>query len=658
MGFCFDDIAPTTIGGPCGFLYPTLQRNFFENPNALGTDLDVALGVNKVVYFSNFFFDEEPPAGVATSYEDWVTVDRSDVRSRLQTFVNQYFPIGTEKRNILDDPSTLIICDIEPLLNNIPNLSPFEEIVGESLGTNPPSKFFLGDLYEILGISNTDEEYIEITRFIDGFLTRLDALSDVFPDKGLNGNIGIYFGMRGLQEKENGVPVSVAADYSRQKAGFEKLLGAILNDPFSPLSTTQKFSYRRLFQSHPKQIVRFIVNSDLTPERQLFDQVINAVDFQNISYTNSRVSGKFSDHSELIAHVSVGFNNNGGATQLISEEQLGLIVNGLCQQVRGEQDKKIFQTILWASPSLEPLFYPQNGVISDSSIPSGAGTNPTGGYNGGGLFNLELFNTTGCELPPLPLPADVLELLEAIATGELFRNPLEGLVNSALGAIGDVVDSVVDAIPSPELPGRPGEDVLSSLQSVTDSAQQITNEFNDHCARLSGVSNYREGFEPGGGVGDLPGLAGLQAIAQQYNQIKNVFENDALEQALIDQYSPFFSSILGPGDQLYESFNSLIDGDLKNFLPQFPVTDGRLDLSQATVEQLTQFIQLADSIDNLVRDIQFLIDSDNATYFAAADYLAKKALGFSVLTMMEDPCFSQKLLGQIAKPDLKGLLNL
>ena len=102
----------------------------------------------------------------------------------------------------------------------------------------------------------------------------------------------------------------------------------------------------------------------------------------------------------------------------------------------------------------------------------------------------------------------------------------------------------------------------------------------------------------------------------------------------------------------------MIDGDLKNFLLQFPVTDGRLDLSQATVEQLTQFIQLADSIDNLVRDIQFLIDSDNATYFAAADYLAKKALGFSVLTMMEDPCFSQKLLGQIAKPDLKGLLNL
>ena len=45
-------------------------------------------------------------------------------------------------------------------------------------------------------------------------------------------------------------------------------------------------------------------------------------------------------------------------------------------------------------------------------------------------------------------------------------------------------------------------------------------------------------------MGDLPGLAGLQAIAQQYNQIKNVFENDALEQALIDQYSPFSAASL------------------------------------------------------------------------------------------------------------------
>ena len=32
-----------------------LAKKLLENPNALGTDLDVALGVNKGAYFSNFF---------------------------------------------------------------------------------------------------------------------------------------------------------------------------------------------------------------------------------------------------------------------------------------------------------------------------------------------------------------------------------------------------------------------------------------------------------------------------------------------------------------------------------------------------------------------------------------------------------------------------
>ena len=55
MGFCFDDIAPTTIGGPCDFCTPPCKETSLKIQMLLGTDLDVALGVNKVVYFSNFF---------------------------------------------------------------------------------------------------------------------------------------------------------------------------------------------------------------------------------------------------------------------------------------------------------------------------------------------------------------------------------------------------------------------------------------------------------------------------------------------------------------------------------------------------------------------------------------------------------------------------
>ena len=73
---------------------------------------------------------------------------------------------------------------------------------------------------------------------------------------------------------------------------------------------------------------------------------------------------------------------------------------------------------------------------------------------------------------------------------------------------------------------------------------------------------------------------------------------------------------------------------------------------------MENLLQLGRDVLDLQVSIENLIESDNATYFAALDYIAKTTLGFSVLTVMEDPCFSQKLLGQIAKPDLKGLLNL
>ena len=109
---------------------------------------------------------------------------------------------------------------------------------------------------------------------------------------------------------------------------------------------------------------------------------------------------------------------------------------------------------------------------------------------------------------------------------------------------------------------------------------------------------------------------------------------------------------------MYESFKSLINGDLRNFLGTIPLRDDRLDLSQATIDQLENLVDIGNAILDFEQSIRNLIDSDNNLYFSALDYLAKSTLGFSVLTMAEDPCFSQKLLGQIAKPDLKGLLNI
>jgi|TARA_E500000318_G_C3564658_1_gene215125 hypothetical protein len=318
-------------------------------------------------------------------------------------------------------------------------------------------------------------------------------------------------------------------------------------------------------------------------------------------------------------------------------------------------------------------FFPEAGIISFPDEDAPTEINQTDEYIAAGqLFNLDLFNTSGCDLPPLPLSEDEIQAIQDVITGEVFRSPVEEAVNGVLSGTGQILSDLSSAIDTPLTDefGNPLSTFVDSQGTIrvntavgflSERINLITarsQEFQDHAYRLSGVSNYREGFNPGGGVGDLPGLVGIQSIAQSYNNIKNAIDSGNIGQALVDHYSPFFSSILGPGQALYDSIDSLVNGNIRGFLSEFPLNDGRLDLSKASQEQLGRLISLGNSTLDFTTSIRNLIDSDNATYFAALDYISKSSLGFSVLTMAEDPCFSQKLLGQIAKPDLKGLLNI
>ena len=322
-------------------------------------------------------------------------------------------------------------------------------------------------------------------------------------------------------------------------------------------------------------------------------------------------------------------------------------------------------------------FEPSSGVISEEDEldeDDETELGPTDDYVGQGqLINLDLFNTSGCDQPPLPLPESTLNTLKNVITGEAFRSPVEGAVNGVIEGAGQMIGELAGSFDAPILLAN-GQPALTTLDDngvprpVTVSEylseklviiREVSDNFQSHAYRLSGMSNYKEGFEAGGSIGDLPGLAGLQAIAQNYNNVKNALDSGNVGEILVDHYSPFFGSILGPGQALYDSVNSLINGNIRGFLDEFPTTeDGRLNLTGFKAEQVDNLLQLGRDVLDLQVSIENLIESDNATYFAALDYISKTTLGFSVLTMMEDPCFSQKLLGQIAKPDLKGLLNL
>ena len=422
----------------------------------------------------------------------------------------------------------------------------------------------------------------------------------------------------------------------------------------------------------------------------MWEQVSTAVGWANtaVSYVNTNPSSgeattgtyKLSDYLKVAVHFPHRFANAGYPDEgrnPIPPELYDLTLE-LLELANQNRESKLEDIFYWAGSftgSNVFAFIPPGGVFT---VPLLGGEDddfrdPTNPYAPTGkLFDLDLFNVSGCDLPPIPLPPEQLQALENIINGEAFRSPVEGVVNEVLAGVGDIAtvfgnafDTILvtqDGLPLAtyvDADGVPQTHTAATYMTERlNRATEISNEFQDHAYRLSGVSNYLEGFGEGGSVGDLPGLAGLQAIAANYNNLRNAIDSGNIGEILVDHYSPFFSSILGPGDALYESFNSLVNGDIRNFINTFPILDDRLDLSRATQEQLQDLVSLGNSILDFELSIRNLIDSDNNLYFAALDYLAKSTLGFSVLTMAEDPCFSQKLLGQIAEPDLKGLLNI
>ena len=252
------------------------------------------------------------------------------------------------------------------------------------------------------------------------------------------------------------------------------------------------------------------------------------------------------------------------------------------------------------------------------------------------LFDPQLLNTSGCELPTLPITDEQNEVLKQIVSGEFLRDPLEGLASGAQQKLNNAV-ARLGAIPG-----------TSGIKDTLEAAyEQITNMLS-HSQRLSGVQS-----NPGNAVG----LQGIQAIANTYNNFKNSIEGGTIGEDIVDHYSPFFQSILGPGTTIFESVNGILSGDLENALRNMEAAaaeDGQPGLQDA----LDKVSDIAGTVGDLGRQIDAIRESDQLQLAGALDYVAKVGLGFSVLGMAEDPCFSQKVLSNIVNPNSKGLLNL
>ena len=256
------------------------------------------------------------------------------------------------------------------------------------------------------------------------------------------------------------------------------------------------------------------------------------------------------------------------------------------------------------------------------------------------LIDLDLFNPSGCETPPLPFSPEQIEVLKSVVDGTAFENPVAGVVNQVNSAAVAAVSKVDSLAANPAI-----NDPLNRLGIVSNALEDLSahiSDFSQHADRLSGVTDV-------GNLGDLPGLAGLNSLASNINNVKNSIEQDTFGEDVVDHYSAMFSSILGPGSTLFEGANALIEGDIQAFIGQ---VEANSHVNFANAQSIIA------SVNQIGEDIQNIIESDNDYALAAIDYLAKVSLGTSVLSMVEDPCFGQKLLQQVVKPDIKGLLNI
>ena len=277
-------------------------------------------------------------------------------------------------------------------------------------------------------------------------------------------------------------------------------------------------------------------------------------------------------------------------------------------------------------------------------------------------INQDFLDLSGCDLFDLPLPDEVLDLINKAISGELFVNPVQDVLNTVGGKVGEILNDVDNAIGSVfmsedgtilgvPLPGA-GVDAngnpVTAAAFITGVANDVTNSANlmqEQSDILSGTAIGKDGFDQNGGVSDMPGIASIQSLASGFNQTANALSNT---EELKDNYSQFFGSVLGPGTELTQGVDAALDGDFKTALSLLPRNaDGNIEFIGASTESLTNIIEAADSVQQAYEAVESLINDERALVVAATEYLVKATFGFSILSMLADPCFGEKVAKKV-----------
>jgi hypothetical protein len=97
-----------------------------------------------------------------------------------------------------------------------------------------------------------------------------------------------------------------------------------------------------------------------------------------------------------------------------------------------------------------------------------------------------------------------------------------------------------------------------------------------------------------------------------------------------------------------QGVDAALDGDFKTALSLLPRNaDGNIEFIGASTEALTNIIEAADSVERAYEAVESLINDERALVIAATEYLVKATFGFSILSMLADPCFGEKVAKKI-----------
>ena len=107
-------------------------------------------------------------------------------------------------------------------------------------------------------------------------------------------------------------------------------------------------------------------------------------------------------------------------------------------------------------------------------------------------INQDFLDLSGCDLFDLPLPDEVLDLINKAISGELFVNPVQDILNTVSDKVGEVLNDVDNAIGSVfmsedgtilgvPLPGAGVDangDPVTAAAFITGVANDVTNSAN------------------------------------------------------------------------------------------------------------------------------------------------------------------------------------